>query len=186
MKKIKSIRAVFETAVHPVLIVTGTPGTGKSTAISRVASEAQILNISELVKRKGLHDGYDPEFDTFLVNDRKTRKELRKIIPELRKSGPVVIECHSLGIFDADDLESMVTRVLVLTCSTESLYDRLQSRGYSPNKISENVECEIMRVCADEAAEVFRGPGVLKEMPNDTEEDGERVVEAIREMINLK
>lgn len=182
MKKIKSIRAVIE---HPVIIITGTPGTGKSTVINSVSSceGVGVLNISDLVKKKGLHDGYDAEFDTYLVNDRKTRKDLRKIIPEMRARGPVVIECHSLGIFDEDDLETMVDGVLVLTCSTESLYDRLQSRGYSKKKIEENLECEIMRVCADEAMEVFRGEGVVREMRNDTEEDGKLVITEIKRMI---
>ena len=188
MKRVKSIRAVVETAdKFPVVLISGTPGTGKSTIIQkiqRIAPQVQVLNISELVKREGLHDGYDPEFDTFIINDRKTQKKLRKLIPEMRQKCAVLIECHSLGLFDEDDLEILIDRVIVLTCSTENLYDRLKMRGYSKKKVEENLECEIMRVCADESREIFRGKGVVEEMGNDTEEEGKRVVDGIMKLVN--
>lgn len=192
MKTVKRIRAVFEsTNENAVVLISGTPGTGKSTILQKIQKssslpEVQILNISELVKREGLHDGYDADFDTFIINDRKTQKKLRKLIPEMRKSGPVLIECHSLGLFDEDDLEELVDRVVVLTCSTEILYDRLQSRGYSKKKIDENMECEIMRVCADESREIFKGKGVVEEMRNDTEEDQKKVVKEIMKFVGKK
>lgn len=176
--KIKSIKVVFETG-FPVILISGTPGTGKSTIIKKAQSKnasLQVLNISDFVKSKGLHDGYDKEFDTFIINDRKTQKELMKSIPKMRRKGPVLIECHSCGLFDEDEMESLVDKVLVLTCSTESLYDRLKARGYPKNKIDENMECEIMRVCADEAREVFRGQGVVEEFVNDTENDQKNIL----------
>lgn len=191
MKTVKRIRAVFETAENSnenaVILISGTPGTGKSTILQKIqksSPQVQILNISELVKREGLHDGYDSEFDTFIINDRKTQKKLRKLIPAMRQRGSVLIECHSLGLFDEDDLEGLVDRVIVLTCSTEILYDRLKSRGYSKKKIEENMECEIMRVCADESREIFRGEGVVEEMRNDTKEDQKSVMKGITKLLN--
>ena len=144
-----------------------------------------MLNISDLVKKEALHDGHDADFDTLIINDRKVRKRLKVLIPQMRKTAPVLIECHSLGLFDCDGLDSLVDGVLVLTCSTENLYDRLQARGYSQKKMSENVECEIMRVCADEAVEVFRHEKVLiKELVNDTEKDREEILETIKKLLN--
>lgn len=189
MKTIKSIRVVFEgesTTRFPVVLISGTPGTGKSTIISALKakhSKIQVLNISEFVKKEGLHDGYDAEFDTYIINDRKTQKKLIKAIPEMRRSGPVLIECHSCGLFDEDEMECLVDRVFVLTCSTEKLYDRLQARGYSKKKIDENMECEIMRVCADESREVFRGEGIVREMTNDSKDEQEAIVSEISNLI---
>ena len=189
MKSVKSIKAVFDnntssnTFKFPVVLISGTPGTGKSTLIQKIQESTpsvQVLNISDLVKREGLHDGYDSEYDTYIINDRKTQKQLRKIIPEMRKKGAVLIECHSIGLFDEDDLEALVDHVRVLTCSTENLYDRLKARGYSQKKIEENLECEIMRVCADEAREIFRGQGVVKEMTNDSEADRKDIITEIQ------
>ncbi len=36
------------------------------------------------------------------------------------------------------------------------LYERLEKRGYAQKKISENVQCEIMQVIAEEARESYR------------------------------
>lgn len=186
MKSVKRIRAVFETTKNAVILISGTPGTGKSTILQKIQErypQVQILNISELVKRERLYDGHDSEFDTLIINDRKTQKRLRKLIPEMRKRSSVLIECHSLGLFDEDDLEGLVDRVVVLTCSTEILYDRLEARGYSKKKIEENMECEIMRVCADESREIFRGEGVVQEMKNDTKEDQKTVLNGIMKLL---
>ena len=190
MKTVKRIKAVYETTEKEpkfaVILISGTPGTGKSTIIEKmrkIKPQIQVLNVSELVKREGLHEGYDSEFDTFIINDRKTQKKLRKVIPEMKQKGGVLVECHSLGLFDEDDLESLIDRVILLTCSTEHLYDRLQMRGYSPKKIEENLECEIMRVCADEAGEVFKGKGVVQEMQNDTEKDQRAVLKVISKLL---
>lgn len=170
---------------NPVILISGTPGTGKSTIIKSLSEEVsrmQVLNVSEFVKRESLHDGYDADFDTFIINDRKTRKALKKVIPAMQRDGPVVIECHSCGLFDDDEMEFLVDKAVVLTCSTESLYDRLKSRGYSQKKIEENMECEIMRVCLDEAREVFRGNGIVEEFVNDTENDREIIIKRLKKL----
>lgn len=185
MKNVKSIKVIFEG--YPVILVTGTPGTGKSTIIKKVKEgneSVQVLNISELVKEEGLHDGYDEEFETFIINDRKTQKKLMNLIPKMKQRGPILIECHSCGLFDEDDMEALIDKVLVLTCSTESLYDRLKSRSYPKIKIDENLECEIMRVCADEALEVFRGEGVVKEFFNDSKSDQSLILKFIKSLLN--
>jgi DNA-binding MarR family transcriptional regulator len=46
--------------------------------------------------------------------------------------------------------------VVVLTTDNTILYDRLEKRGYSERKISENIECEIMNVIVEEARESYR------------------------------
>lgn len=189
MGKVKSIQVVFESSNFPVILISGTPGTGKTTAIQdvkKINPQVQVINVSELVKQEGLHDGYDSEFDTYIINDRKTQKMLRKLIPMMKRSGPVLIECHSLALFDKDDLEALIDKVIVLTCSTENLYDRLQTRCYSRKKIEENVECEIMRVCLEESREIFRAIGAVEAMQNDTEIDRENVLKKILEILNKK
>lgn len=173
---------------YPVILITGTPGTGKSKVLAHMSSVAQNINInvSDLIKEHGLHDGYDAEFDTYMVNDKKTRTELLRRIKEMRVVGPVLIECHSCGIFDHDRMEPLIDAVIVLTCSTESLYDRLEARGYSKVKLDENLECEIMRVCAEEAREVFRSVSVVEMKNDDNEEDFCAIVDHIKTLLLLQ
>ena len=48
--------------------------------------------------------------------------------------------------------------VVVLQAETSVLWDRLAEggRNYSQAKIKENVQCEIMHVCVEEARESYR------------------------------
>jgi adenylate kinase len=75
--------------VYPNILITGTPGTGKTTTAELVSSlcmqrtneqgeqESQLIqhiNIGELVKRKEFYDGYDDQLDTHVLNEDKVRK----------------------------------------------------------------------------------------------------------------
>lgn len=185
-RRVKSLQVRFHT---PIILITGTPGTGKSTLIDRFKndskSQVSCINVSDLIKSEGLHSGFDPEFDTFIVNDRKIRKRLLELLKEEENktnNAAVLIECHSCGIFEKEALRTLISSVLVLTCPTEVLYDRLQARGYAPNKVSENVTCEIMRVCADEAIEIFPHLTVT-ERENASEADGDAIIKFLTEAI---
>ena len=52
------------------------------------------------------------------------------------------------------------------------------SRGYSEKKIQENIEAEIMQVCADEARASYQAE-IIKELRSDSVEDLESNVEAL-------
>jgi adenylate kinase len=59
----------------PVIIITGTPGTGKSIHAQLLAEESPIplkhINVGELVKEKGLHEGFDAEWQAYTVDEDK-------------------------------------------------------------------------------------------------------------------
>lgn len=62
---------------HPVILITGTPGTGKTTHAQLLAQQAPVplrhINVGELVKEKELHEGYDEEWQTYVVDEDKVR-----------------------------------------------------------------------------------------------------------------
>ena len=59
----------------PVIVITGTPGTGKTTHAQLLVQQSPVplqhINVSELVKEKVLHDGFDEEWQTYLVDEDK-------------------------------------------------------------------------------------------------------------------
>lgn len=168
------------TTNHPVILITGTPGTGKSTILKE--SKLPALIVSDLIKSEGLHRGYDEALDTFIVSDKKTRRRLLQLIPEMAVKGPVLVECHSCGIFDTDEMEGLITHVLVLRCRTDIIFDRLSARGYTPRKRDENVECEIMGICEEEAREVFQNVPI-KSLECNTAEDKQTILSTISSIL---
>lgn len=56
---------------RPNILVTGTPGTGKTTTSAALAEAANLrhINIGDLVKEKSLHDGWDEDFDCYVINE---------------------------------------------------------------------------------------------------------------------
>lgn len=59
----------------PVIVITGTPGTGKSTTAEMLVDASPIplkhINVGDLVKERGLHEGYDKDWQSYLVDDDK-------------------------------------------------------------------------------------------------------------------
>lgn len=57
----------------PNILVTGTPGTGKTTTSEMIANATGLehVNVGEIVKAKQLHEGYLEEFDTHILDEDK-------------------------------------------------------------------------------------------------------------------
>lgn len=60
---------------EPNIIVTGTPGVGKTTHCEVLAQNTGLkhLSINQIVKERGCHDGYDEEFKSWIVDEDKVR-----------------------------------------------------------------------------------------------------------------
>ena len=61
----------------PVIIITGTPGTGKSTHAELLVNESPVplrhINISEMVKEKSLYESFDEEWQSYNVDEDRVR-----------------------------------------------------------------------------------------------------------------
>jgi len=153
----------------PNILITGTPGTGKTSlcrALVEGAPELRHFDVSSMVKNDpALQDGFDEESQAYFLNEDKIVDVLET---EMARGG-CVVDTHSLIDYFPERWFSLV---VCLQTDNTVLFDRLVKRGYSEAKVSENVECEIMHVCADEAAESYDA-AIVQFLPSNTPEDME-------------
>ena len=164
----------------PNIIVTGTPGTGKSTICRRVAIECppmKFIEVGELAKKERCFDGFDEERKCHILDEDKLL-DLMEELPAI-KSRRAIIDYHGSEMFP----ERWADAVFVTRTDTSVLYDRLQKRGYDESKIKENVEVEIFQTLLDEARDSYPSVPVI-ELPNNVESDIEKNVSTIIEWIN--
>jgi adenylate kinase len=70
--------------LDPVIVITGTPGTGKTAHAQLLQSESPVplkhINVGDLVKEKGLHKGYDAEWQSYIVDEDKVSAHRRDLV----------------------------------------------------------------------------------------------------------
>jgi len=119
------------------IAVTGTPGTGKTTATEQVETDLSVVHLNEVIKDDELTTGRDTDRDS-LVTD------MDAVAEWLAQRDDILFESHLAHNFDAD-------RVIVLRCHPKEIEDRLENRGESEASIAENAESEAIDVILSEA-----------------------------------
>lgn len=133
-----------------VIIVTGTPGTGKTTVAKRLARQkkAQYIDVNKIIKRHKLNKNYSKKWNSYLVDVDKLNKVLIKIIKEHQKrKQSLIIDSHLSHYLP----KKYVDLCIVTKCSLKKLRQRLKKRKYNAKKIRENMDAEILEVCLLEA-----------------------------------
>ena len=165
---------------RPNVLITGTPGTGKSSLAERVAAAVDDLtriDVSQLAKDGDMLESFDATHDTHVIDE-------DKVLDHMEEhglggdAGGVVVDYHGCDLFP----ERWFDLVVVLTCDNGVLYDRLQARGYSDTKIRGNVECEIFQTLIEEAKESY-DEDIVKVCASDSIEDMEENEKSICEFI---
>ncbi len=84
---------------RPNIMVTGTPGTGKTTLCEMLASSTGLthINIGNLIKEKSLHAGKDEEFDSLIVDEDAEEKVQPPTLPTLLRI-PVLNAYNVAGV----------------------------------------------------------------------------------------
>ena len=158
------------------IAVTGTPGTGKTTATelleSRLADDESLPDLEVIHLNRVLED---EELYTEVDADRESLvADLDALAEWLEGRDDVVIESHLAHHFDAD-------RAAVLRCAPATLEQRLRERGESDAKARENAESEALDVILSEAAEEH-GLESIYEIDT-TDRDPEAVADALEAVI---
>ncbi|CAK8677869.1 adenylate kinase isoenzyme 6-like isoform X2 [Clavelina lepadiformis] len=156
----------------PNILITGTPGTGKSTLAQELANVTQLkmVNVGQFAKENDLFCGFDDKLECPILDDDQIIDELESEMSE----GGVIIDYHSCDFFP----ERWFDIVFVLRTDNSILYDRLAQRRYNEAKMKNNIECEIFQTILDEARESYKTE-IVHELQSDTPNDMEQNVDKI-------
>lgn len=133
-----------------VIIVTGTPGTGKTSLALEIAKTLnyEYIDVNDVVKKEKLVESYDKKRKTNVVDEEKLSKALVKLI-NAKKEANLVIDSHMSQCIPAKYVDLCV----VTKCDLKVLKKRLEKKGYDTEKVRENLDAEIFDVCWTEADE---------------------------------
>jgi len=122
--------------------LTGTPGTGKTTVAALLPF--RVIDLNVVVREGGLTLGTDPDRGCLIADVEALAGRLDELAPE-EDDEIVVLEGHFSHQFASE--------AIVLRTRPGVLRERLVQRGYSKEKVRENLEAEALDVILVEAAE---------------------------------
>ncbi len=129
-----------------LIIITGTPATGKSTLAKRFEKQG-FFRLDIHPHYKEISTGYDHSKRCYIIDPKKFEALVKKTTNKHKK---VVIDSHISHLLSP----KIVDLCIVTTCpNLKILKRRLEQRGYHKAKVAENLECEIFQVCLHEAQE---------------------------------
>ncbi|QIO23048.1 adenylate kinase family protein [Haloarcula sp. JP-L23] len=147
--------------------VTGTPGTGKTTATARLDTDLDVVHLNDVIKSEGFSTGVDEERGSLVA-------DMDAVAEWLDGRDDVLFESHLAHNFEAD-------RVAVLRAHPDTVVDRLRGRGDSDSKAYENAESEALDVVLSEAVH-HHGTDSVYEIDT-TDRDPDAVADAISAVV---
>ena len=146
------------------IAVTGTPGTGKSSATALLSDTYTVYSVKELAERYGCgeQEGEEVLVDIECLNEKVECEDC-------------IIEGHLSHLLNPDI-------IIILRCHPEVLKKRLEPRGYGEEKLRENMEAEAIDIILEEAMEM--GKPVFE--IDSTDRRPKETAEAIKEITRGK
>jgi adenylate kinase len=119
--------------------VTGTPGTGKTTAVERAETDLDVVHLNRVIRERGFDRGTDEDRGSLVAG-------LDAVADWLEGRDDMLVESHLAHLFPADS-------VVVLRCHPDDLERRLLDRGEPDETAAENAEAERYDLILAEAVE---------------------------------
>ena len=138
-----------------IIIVSGTPGTGKTTIAKKLAKKLNYhyIDVNKLISEYKLYGGYDRKRRTKIVDIVKLNKFLINYIKQLKKQKDkpkgTIIDSHLSHYLPRKDVDACI----VAKCDIKELNIRLKRKKFHKAKVQENLQAEIFDVCYNEALE---------------------------------
>ena len=167
-----------EQTLAKIIIVTGTPGVGKTIIGKLLARKtgSTFLSLGDIVRRNRLHKGFDRRSGSYIINERAVEKKLQKYFEDHREKG-MVFETHFVSsiIHKTPGVVAVVLRLDPVV-----LARRLGARNWPKRKIWENVEAEIIDLSLYDAFKVLGKARVYE-----IDATGKRPGNIVREVLNV-
>ena len=123
-------------------LVTGTPGTGKTTLCKNFIENKDgylYINSSLDIKENKLYDSFSTKHDSYEYTLSRVCDYFKN---KIQKEKNIILDTHDPEIVENLIVDGFFDIIVVVQCSLEVLYNRYVERGYSEDKISENLDCE--------------------------------------------
>lgn len=155
-----------------IIAISGIPGTGKTEVAKLLAKRLgwKLIELNRLAAQKNLYSGYDSRRGCKVVDIEGLAKEIKKMHGQ-----DLVLESHYAHDMPCDF-------VVILRTNPGELRKRMGAKGWSREKIEENIEAEIMEVCKTEALGLGKSVFVV----DTTGKKAERVAEEIARKLRKK
>ena len=125
-----------------IIVITGTPGTGKST-LARIISkkvQAELFEINTTIVENELYDEWDENRNIPIIDDDKINNFFLNFIKKIPNNTKLIAEGHYFE-FISDEI---INKIIILRTNPPKLKERLKSRNFSESKINENIQAEIL------------------------------------------
>jgi adenylate kinase len=132
-----------------VILITGTPCTGKTTTAKQLTAklDALYINLTDYAKTYQLTQGEDKERKTIIIDEEKMRTKLAQTINSTDKTNIVIDGHYAAAVTPAE----LATKVFVLRRNPKELKQFMEKCGFEGIKLWENLSAEILDVCLIEA-----------------------------------
>jgi len=132
-----------------IIIISGTPGCGKTSVANKLSKfiDTKTISLNELAVSGDFSFDYDSERKTYIVDFQIFLPYVIKIIKKIKVNNPrfLIIESHFSDIIP----NKYIDYVFILRCDPDELAKRLKKKNYDLNKITENVQSEILGNCVN-------------------------------------
>jgi adenylate kinase len=137
-----------------VILITGTPCTGKTTTSHALTTKLNALhiNLTQLATTQNLTLGKDKKRNTTIIDEKRMKQKLTQIINKSTNKTIIIDGHYAVNVVP----KQLISYVFVLRRNPVELRKIMEKCGFKNNKLWENLASEILDVCLVDALNVHK------------------------------